>query len=93
MKNNNNNNLFITLFGFLFLAVCAYIVLGGNPSTNNITEEVREFGQDTVKEVKSGVRKVQDKTCEMIDGKVECAAKKAKHEAQNAADEIEDKLN
>lgn len=87
----------VTLFGFLLLAVGAYVVLEGNPPTKDIAETAadtaREIGQDTVKEAKSGIRKVQDETCEMFDSKIECAAQKAKHKAQDAADEVEDKMN
>lgn len=88
-----NNNLLVTTFGFLLLVICTYVVLNGNPGTQEVVDHAREIGQDTVKEVKSGVRKIQDETCELIDGKVECAAQKAKHKAQDAMDEAEDKLN
>lgn len=93
----NKSGFIVTLIGFLLLAVGAYVVLDGNPPTKDVTEKavdnVRELGQDTVKEAKSGIRKIQDETCEMFDSKIECAAQKAKHKAQDAADEVEDKLN
>ncbi len=88
-----NNNLLVTFFGLLLLGICTYIVLAGNPGTSRVSEHAKELGRDTVKEVKSGVRKIQDEACELIDGKVECAAQKAKHRAQDAADEIKDSLN
>lgn len=55
------------------------------------TETVKEAGRDTVKHTKKLGREVQDKTCEMINGKMECTMKKLKHKAQNAIDEVKDK--
>ncbi len=52
-----------------------------------------EAYQDTKKVVKKGYRKASDKTCEMVNGKMECAVKKAKHSVENAADEVKDKAN
>lgn len=88
-----NNNLLVTIFGLLLLGICTYIVLAGNPGTREVSEHATELGRDAIKEVKSGVRKIQDEACELVDGKVECAAQRAKHAAQNAADEVEDSLN
>lgn len=42
---------------------------------------------------KKTYRKAKDKTCELINGKMECKAKELKHEMQNAVDEIQDKAN
>jgi hypothetical protein len=50
----------------------------------------------TVRDVKRGTRKAvrsaKDKTCELVNGKVECAAKKLKHKAQNTSEEVGDSL-
>ncbi len=40
----------------------------------------------TTDAVKKTVRDAQDKACEVVNGKVECVTKKAKHSVQNAAD-------
>lgn len=54
-------------------------------------EKVEEGASDTGKAIKKSARNVKDKTCEMVNGKLECAGKKLKHRAKNAADEINDK--
>jgi hypothetical protein len=41
------------------------------------------------KEAKKTVRDVKDKTCEMVNGKMQCAGKKIKHKAQDAVDDIQ----
>ena len=56
-------------------------------------EKVNESAKDTGKAVRKGARSLKDKTCEMVDGKMNCAAKKLKHKAQNAGDEVKDKVD
>lgn len=91
------NSFVITVFGFALLTAATYVVLSSNSKTENVAKQAvnsaREIGQDAVKEAKSGIRKVQDETCEMFDGKLECAAQKVKHQALDAKNEVEDKLN
>jgi hypothetical protein len=58
-----------------------------------VKEEVQEVGRDTKKVAKKTARKVDDKTCEMVNGKMECAGKKVKHGVQNAGDEVKDKAD
>ena len=55
-------------------------------------EKAGEIAHDAKKNTKKAVRKVKDKTCTMVNGKMECAAKRIKHKAENAADEVRDKL-
>lgn len=67
------------------------------PTTSSFAEEttatgkIKEVGRDTKTGIKKGARAVQDETCEMINGKMECMGKKLKHKAQNAIDDIKDK--
>jgi uncharacterized protein YjbJ (UPF0337 family) len=56
----------------------------------SMKESAKETWNDTKRGTKKTVREVQDKTCEMINGKMECAAKKVKHSIQNGADKVED---
>lgn len=62
-------------------------------AAGNAAAATKEAAQDTGKAIKKGGRAAADKTCEMINGKMECAAKKVKHKVQNAADEVKDKAN
>ncbi len=81
----------------LLLSVCAFslAVLMQVPTLaeETVVEKTKEVAADTGKAVKKGARAVKDKTCEMINGKMECLAKKVKHKAQNAGDEISDKVD
>lgn len=56
-------------------------------------ERTDEAARDTGRGVKSTTRKVQDETCEMVNGKAECAVKKSKHTIQNAGDKFEDAMD
>lgn len=52
-------------------------------------EAVSDMGRGT----KKATRKVEDSTCEMVNGKAECAVKKSKHTIQNAGDSVEDAID
>lgn len=41
---------------------------------------------------KKGTRAAKDEVCEMVNGKMECVAKKVKHKMQNAADSVGTKV-
>ena len=58
-----------------------------------VSETVKEAANDTKRSAKKAVRKVQDKSCEMVNGKMNCALKKAKHSIQNGADNVEDAVD
>ncbi len=62
-------------------------------SEETVGEKMNEAASDTKKAVKKSARKVKDKTCELVNGKMECAGKKLKHKAQNVGDEVEDAVN
>ena len=49
-----------------------------------------ETSNDVKRETKKGVRKVQDKSCEVIDGKTKCLPKKVKHAVENQMDKAKD---
>lgn len=50
------------------------------------------FAESVGTTAKKGVRDVKDKTCEMVNGKMECAAKKLGHKMNNASDKAADKM-
>lgn len=58
-----------------------------------VGEKISEAASDTGKALKKTGRKVQDKTCEWVDGKMQCAGKKVKHKMQNVGDEAKDKMD
>ena len=55
-------------------------------------EKVDKAGRDIKRGTKKFARNVQDKTCEMVNGKMECVAKDAKHAVQNGADKAVDSV-
>jgi hypothetical protein len=55
--------------------------------------EFQATGESAGTAAKKTVRKVEDKACEMVNGKLECIGKKAKHKIQNTKDEAQDKVN
>lgn len=81
---------------FLFvgiLAVSPFISRVTFAEGTPVVEKAKEVGRDVSKNAKKGARSLEDKTCEMVNGKMECAAKKIKHGAQNAVDEVKDKAD
>ncbi len=87
-----------TNFKMLLTAVVTTAFLGSFTSNfahadETVKEKVSEAGKDTKRAMKKGARKIQDETCEMIDGKMKCMGKKIKHSAQNVGDKIEDAID
>jgi len=81
------------------LAVCCVLAIStlsiGTLKANegkkeSTKQKMEEAGRDTKRGAKKAWRGTKDKTCELVNGKMECAAKKAKHSMQNSADDIED---
>ena len=58
---------------------------------------VKEKAKETMNDAKRGANKAarsaKDETCELVNGKMECAAKKVKHKIQNGADTVEDAID
>jgi hypothetical protein len=62
-------------------------------TADKVVSETGEAARDTGKVIKKKARAAKDKGCEMVNGKMDCAAKKLKHKAQNAKDEVNDKVD
>lgn len=56
-----------------------------------VPEKIQTVTNKSVDKVKETYRNAQDKTCEMIKGKMKCVAKKAKNKAQTAVDKTQTK--
>ncbi|MBC7428574.1 MAG: hypothetical protein H7336_08190 [Bacteriovorax sp.] len=74
-----------TLMGIYFVNI--------SHADETVKEKATEMGNDTTRAVRKGVRKVKDETCKMVNGKMECAAKKVKHKMQNAGDKVKDAVD
>lgn len=81
--------LMATIFAFSTFPA----VLPRAHAESEVKEDVAEAAQDAKKTVRKGARNVKDKTCELVNGKMECAGKKLKHKAQNVGDEVKDAVN
>ncbi len=71
------------------LIMASVLVMGigfGAFAEETVTEKVETGANKVSDSVKKGYRTVKDKTCEMVNGKMECAAKKLKHKGQNMMD-------
>ena len=62
-------------------------------SCNKSTETIKEMGNDAQRTTDQTVRDVKDEACEMVNGKMECAADKVKHKVQDGADAVEDAID
>lgn len=90
---NLKKNLVITTCTLMALTSFAFADAHKKTVTERAGETVTETYQDTKDGVKKTYRAVEDKTCEMINGKMECAAKKVANKTKNAADTVKDKAN
>jgi uncharacterized protein YjbJ (UPF0337 family) len=62
-------------------------------ATASLKDQARETASDTKRGAQETVRKVKDETCELVNGKMECAAQKTKHSIQKASDKVEDAID
>lgn len=60
---------------------------------SEMRQDMEEAGRDTKRGASKAMRGIKDETCELVNGKMECAAKKAKHSLQNGADNVEDAVD
>ena len=56
-----------------------------------VIEKTQTVGNKAADKVKKGARAASDEVCELVNGKMECVAKKVKHKVQNGADAVETK--
>lgn len=84
----------ILTFG-IFLMTSLAVSAGSDweAKKEKMEERTDEAVKDTGRGVKSTSRKVEDKTCEMVNGKAECAVERSKHTIQGAGDKVEDALD
>lgn len=78
---------------FMAITLMGVNVVNISHADETVKEKVKEMGNDTKRATKKTVRKVQDETCEMVNGKMKCIGKKIKHSAENAGDKVEDAID
>lgn len=55
-----------------------------------VTEKAKETATDVKKSVKKGAHRVQEKGCEMVNGKMKCLGDKLKNRGEEVKDEVKD---
>lgn len=56
----------------------------------SVTEKAKETATDVKKSVKKGAHRVQEKGCEMVNGKMQCLGDKLKNRGEEVKDEVKD---
>lgn len=79
----------LMLFGALSIFNLNHSLANEN-SDEGIKEKMEETAKDVKRGTKKGVRKIQDKSCEVVNGKTKCWPKKVKHSVQNEMDKVKD---
>lgn len=74
----------------LALMVCSFTAAPFAFADETVGEKTHEAVQDAKRGTKKAWRNAKDSACEMVNGKMECAGKKIKNKAKNAADKVED---
>lgn len=59
-------------------------------SEETVREKARESMNDSKRSLKQANREFEDKTCELVNGKMVCSLKKAKHSVEKSTDKIQD---
>ncbi len=55
-----------------------------------VKEKVQEAGKDTKRAFKKGANRVEEKSCEMINGKLQCLGDKIENRAEETSDKVKD---
>ena len=55
-----------------------------------VSEKAKETATDVKKSVKKGAHRVQEKGCEMVNGKMQCLGDKLKNRGTEVKDEVKD---
>lgn len=88
-----NANTRRNLMGLLALSLFGLQATQVAYADETVKEKAKETMNDAKRGAKKAARAAEDKTCELVNGKMECAAKKVKHSIQNGADKVEDAMD
>jgi hypothetical protein len=80
---NTSNRMSVT---FLTIILSSFVALSGAHSEETKTEKAQAASDKAVDSVKSTYRDAQDKTCELVNGKMECVYKKMVNKSKTAAE-------
>ena len=74
---------------FIFVMLSLTMMMRSH-AEGSLKKKASETMNDTRRGVQKAGRDLKDKTCELMNGKMECALQKAKHTVQDMADNVED---
>lgn len=74
------------------LVMLSLAVTFSSQAEDSLKKKATETMNDTRRGVQKAGRELKDKTCELMNGKLECALQKAKHTVQDVADSVEDAI-
>jgi hypothetical protein len=64
-----------------------------NKSDEEVKQKMEEAAQDTKRGTKEVGRDAKEAACPIVNGKVDCAFQKGKHNIQRGADKVEDAID
>ena len=90
--------LLIFMFALLLNIFRMNIVYSGeskirNPASTETKERLTENMNDNKRSLKKAKRNIENKSCRYINGKMECAAKRASNAIKSGADKVEDAVD
>lgn len=86
-------NLKLLALSFLTLSAATIMTIGHALADESLSTKAKEVGNDTRRGVKNAARKVKEKTCEMVNGKMDCAVQKTGNAFKKGADNVEDAID
>lgn len=81
-------NLVSILFVLMSLGFVSCSDSNDRTDSDKVVDEFKEAGKKMEHGVEKGARAVQEATCDMYDSDAECAAKKAKNDVEDTAEEF-----
>lgn len=83
---------FISLV-LIFSSLAAFAGSDVKETKQKMEERADEAAADMGRASRHATREVKDKSCELVNGKMECAVQKTKHSIQDAGDKMEDAVD
>lgn len=81
----------------LFILLLAFGAVGifstGCNKDKSVKQEMQEVGNDIERGTSKAIREIKDESCELINGKMQCAGQKAKHSVQDSTNKVEDAID
>lgn len=74
----------------LIFAAFIFIPFAFAQAEETMTEKTQETATDIKKAMKKGGHRVEEKGCEMVNGKLQCLGKKIKNRGEEVKDEVKD---